>query len=426
MALNESLVAAGDSGKAIAPPETQKASNAGSGSTFQELSATEASLYPATGFGGVPFYYGWKDVIAPGTYQVPLRRFRGDTGTSPLVATPERIKHWDKMGNQMIQDGINIPIVLDHSEAADDNRGYAQKFRVNPADGRLEALCQLRGNDARDAAARNDVSILRVDDYNDGQGKQWHDVIRHIALTPIGIVGDQGEFHQAASAAGSHQMADKMLKCTDAQYSKLHDMIQGLSAVPDDEKMGHVVGALCNMSMADDGDAGENITKMSRAEIGAAAKANRAKWKADSAKLATDLPAVQQQLSSATTRVSELSAQIPNTMAPSAVKALRDSASAYMDIAVSKGAITPAVRDRVYHALAGTNDKPNYQCLSSANGTDEAPILTVAKVLAENTPAAAQQLSGAQTLTRTEPDGVTPKPLPYLRKRSEEASAFAM
>ena len=408
---------------AIDAKKTQKASLALlDGGELQRLSATNGIDLPSSVF-GEPAYYAWKDVISPGDWLAPTTYGDGTTRIEDLKATPERIRHWAEAGNQMCSAGVEIPIVADHSEKSGDSRGYIKLFKVENGD--LQCLCQLIGDSAKLEAARNRVSIGRSNYANDGKdgGKSWQDVITHVALTPRPVVSNQDTFRQAASAAKGTGMADKMLPCSETHMAKLHELVPGLAGMDDNAKIGHIVSHLCTMSAADDADAGDGMSKMSRTEIMVAAGKNRKAWREELAAVKTQLSGAQQQLSTANDQVQRLSAQVPASLPAEAVDALRSSASVLFDSAVEKASITPAVRDAVFTAMAGSNEKPNYQCLSKG-ACSEAPILAVAKALNQNPPRTGvdgKAITGTQQLSRATPgaDGKIKLPFQLFRENQQ-------
>lgn len=142
----------------------------------------------------VPVTYFWKDAIQVGDYVHPL------TGQKFSVDR-SRIDHWVGKFNRMKRAGVEVPTPVDHSEAAEDNRGFVVDARRNGD--KLKLLHQAIGKDAAIVAARNRCSVYIDPDFRDGNGKRWGEVIAHSAYTPKPVVHGQGAFVPFAASRGA-------------------------------------------------------------------------------------------------------------------------------------------------------------------------------------------------------------------------------
>lgn len=132
--------------------------------------------------GGVPCHYDWSDLIRVGDFTHPI------TGARILV-TPARLQHWDESGNAMLSSGVGIPVNVEHGLGAHASRGNVVQFRIDGD--RLQGLLQMIGDDAQVLLARNKISVgIDPQDYPDGTGRVWHDVIYHVSITQFPVVSN--------------------------------------------------------------------------------------------------------------------------------------------------------------------------------------------------------------------------------------------
>ena len=142
----------------------------------------------------VPVSHFWKDVIGVGRFRHPV------TGQT-FEVDQARIDRWIAKFRRMREAGIEIPTPVDHSDRAEDNRGFVVDARR--VGGKLQLLHEVVGEDAAKLALRNRCSVFIDPDYTDEHGKRWGEVIAHSAFTPKPVISGQGEFVPfAASCLG--------------------------------------------------------------------------------------------------------------------------------------------------------------------------------------------------------------------------------
>jgi hypothetical protein len=155
--------------------------------------ATDAPLRPAAGLTGdfpaqvsdLPAFYYWKDAIAVGSYVHPAGRFS-------LNITRDRLDGFVSNFARMRNNGVGVPILMDHSATASSTLGWIVDVRRD-GDQLLE-LHQFLGESARDVGLRNKVSLGIDPHFVDGKGNQYGEAIVHSAVTPTPVVPEQGEF----------------------------------------------------------------------------------------------------------------------------------------------------------------------------------------------------------------------------------------
>jgi hypothetical protein len=297
----------------------------------------------------------------------------------------------------MLAAGVAIPINCDHSDRARDVVGYVKAFRLDGD--HLLALCQFIGDDAALMAARNLVSVGIDPHFTDGQARQWGEAIVHLALTPVPVVPNQGEFVQASLANSEDTLllsdetprladAGPWVACTPEQLAALSELIPGGADITPVDCITRVIQHLRSAADSDEED-----EDASDSELAA-------------------------QLSAARQRIAELSARLPPTLGEDAEAAMVESATARFDAAVACGGISPAARDRLIATLVRSGDgKANLIALSrSANSrADRALALAVADILIDNQPIEPGERTGLQALARPVP-GEESSPIEQLQR----------
>jgi hypothetical protein len=133
----------------------------------------------------LPAYYYWKDAIVVGSYVHPAGRFS-------LDITRDRLDGFVQNFNRMKDNGVGVPILMDHAATASSTLGWI--IDVKRDGDRFLELHQFLGEDARDIGLRNKVSLGIDPAFVDGQGNQYGEAIVHSAVTPVPVVAGQGEF----------------------------------------------------------------------------------------------------------------------------------------------------------------------------------------------------------------------------------------
>lgn len=114
--------------------------------------------------------------------------------------TPATLRHWAATFGNMKANGVKVPIPSTH-EGVDDpdkNRGWVEDIFVDGDS--LVMLCDLIGDDAIAAAARNDVSIGCPSSFTDGRGTKYERPIHHVALTPNPVIPGLSAFEPIAAS----------------------------------------------------------------------------------------------------------------------------------------------------------------------------------------------------------------------------------
>lgn len=391
---------------------------------------------------GQPVHYYWKDLINVGDYKHPTKNFH-------MSITKPDVGELVKTGKAMVAAGINIPILYSAEPSETDNdhsidaQGQIKELARNSlgnmidfkADGnQIMGLCRFVGDDAEKLASRNEVSIGLDPKYIDGKGNDWGRAIVHVALTPVPVAGDQGQFIQAASRntasadvltlstaavtpKGDSTMSDHMMPCSQATMDHLHKMVPGLSDAPLEEKAARVAQHLHTYSMMDDADAGgpSSIGTMSRADIITTAATNRAALKAERDRLAAERVTLNDQMQT-------MSRQVVKPLDDEAESAVVEALDTKLSMCMSRGAIDNTTGKQLKSLLIGEPGKRNLLSMSrAANPTgDKSFASALLDVLGNNKPLTVNlgAATNAQNMSRHSPDEKTPQ-----EKRATDAAA---
>jgi hypothetical protein len=145
-----------------------------------------------------------KEVISDGTFS-----YRDQVTGLPrtLVVTPEMRRHWHDEGNKMLSLGLTVPVPCEHdfdahpmapADSLKNNAGWIKKYTLK--DGKLFSIVDI--TDA-DVGKKLGGSIRWTSpwfsSFTDGDGRQWNNVISHLALTTRPRVIKQAPFSDVAA-----------------------------------------------------------------------------------------------------------------------------------------------------------------------------------------------------------------------------------
>ena len=146
----------------------------------RRIPTESATLLTTTDQAGQPVYRFWKELIRVGQFVHPVTKKK-------IPVTPTRLAHWYESGKRMVADGVRLPVNVDHLLSARNGLGEIKNFELR-GDGLFGEL-EVVGDDARDLVNRNGTSC-GLDDFKDGTGKLWKDVIYHVAVCQFPVITD--------------------------------------------------------------------------------------------------------------------------------------------------------------------------------------------------------------------------------------------
>jgi hypothetical protein len=146
-----------------------------------------------------------KEVIGPGTY------FYVDEATGAprkLVVTPELTRYWHDQGNKMLNAGLPVPVPYEHDFSAHpmtprekllNNAGQVKEYRLKGD--KLWSVVDVTDPDVRKKIGHSiRWTSPWINSFVDGDGKEWKNVISHLALTTRPRVTKQEPFASVAAA----------------------------------------------------------------------------------------------------------------------------------------------------------------------------------------------------------------------------------
>ena len=142
----------------------------------------------------------WKELIREGEWT------NLDAGFT-LKVDRERLELWVRNFNDMAEAGIRVPVPWGHSYDPRDNAGFVDELEL-----REDALWGLLSIPNPEDAAKLGSTVWSVSvsintNFVDGSGREWGEVIEHVALTNYPVVTDQADFVQAAARNGDERRA---------------------------------------------------------------------------------------------------------------------------------------------------------------------------------------------------------------------------
>lgn len=146
-----------------------------------------------------------KEIIGPGTYWYVDQK----TGVPhKFVVTPQLTKHWHEMGSKMLSAGLPVPVPYEHDfdqhpmtpkEQLLNNAGEVKEYRLKGDT--LFGVVNIQ-DDAVKGKIGKSVRWTSpwINSFTDGDGRQWDNVITHLALTSRPRITKQAPFPSIAAA----------------------------------------------------------------------------------------------------------------------------------------------------------------------------------------------------------------------------------
>lgn len=138
------------------------------------------------------------------------RTYHSPDGDVPV--TTDRLKHWEKEHAKLTKNKYIAPIDWDHAadiagaspvklskgktRSAKNTVGKLAGFKVAPDGSHAELLLEITDPQAKGRAERNEVYVSPVifDNWKDGEGNQYKDVITHVDIVNHPVDNSQGPF----------------------------------------------------------------------------------------------------------------------------------------------------------------------------------------------------------------------------------------
>lgn len=326
--------------------------------------------------GDMPVQRFKKDMIRVGEYVHPVHKWSMDV-------TPERLYRWLGAYKKMRENGVDVEIVKDHSDSADDIVGYVIDMMVeeNSEDKlALFGIHEMRGEAAIHLAGIcKNVSVYIDKDYIDGERRSYGEAIVHSSLCQQPVVPGQDAFIPiAASAAGGSKVPIMTLKFSQEKEKmdeKLLKQIQELlgadESLTEDTLLDRLTKKLSSLN-----DKIEEATKQNT-------------------KLTGEIESLK---ASAANKDGEVKID------PNLAEQMGTTAKEQLSLLVKAGKITPACEKLLASSLIGETGSRNVRMLS-IGGKDKPSVFSgIITALKENDIVKLGEQTGAQvTLSRVTP-----------------------
>ena len=306
-----------------------------------------------------------KDMISLGTYVHPVHKWK-------LNVTLDRMKKWVSAFSTMKENGVDVEVPLDHSLSAGKNIGYLKDMMIEG--GTLFGILEIRGQDSIDIVRRNkNVSVWIAQDYKDGKGNSYGEVIKHCSVVQQPVVPQQADFIPiAASQAGidvTENVPIYFSKRSETMTKEQLDKLKTLFGLGDDATEETVLSLI------------EKQTKEQSEKLSSSQEENIAlKSQLDKSKAASKID--------------------PNTL-ELAGTTIEDRIA----MLTEKGNITPAVAKKLSTILVGPQGNRNEFSLSLGENQSPSIASQVVDALKGNDPVKLGEHTKSQVLSREEPGG---------------------
>lgn len=287
--------------------------------------------------------------------------------------TPATLLHWVDTFQAMKANGVTVRIPNTHEgvDDPDQTRGIVEDIFIDGNS--LIMSCDLIGDDAIAAAARNDVSICVPTELIDGLGKKHVRPIQHVALTPNPVIPGLAAFERIAASESRTKMKGFDMKLTDIEKAIGLDAgtltesnaVETIKAHVD--KTGTL--ALSNVAKALGSDGFDGLDKIELAVK----------------------TVVDKKVENAVKLIKEPKAK---DVDPMIIKLSRKNCENTLDNLVAAARITPAVKDQLHELFL--SDTPLTLSLATTHSTDQFDAFC--EILKGNNPVPLEDATGPQTL----------------------------
>lgn len=155
---------------------------------------------------GQPVLRVRKDLLAVGTYRPPDRAWT-------LAVDRDRLQKLARRFGEMKAGGVRVPVISvdargNHNWKPENARGYLVELEAQ--EDRLIGTLELIGDEAVRLPGRSEVSVGIHPDFRDGLGREFGEVIDHVAICLNPVVPDQRSWRIAASRTGEPASRDDL------------------------------------------------------------------------------------------------------------------------------------------------------------------------------------------------------------------------
>lgn len=142
-----------------------------------------------------------KELIYPGTF---IKVDENDKPEFRLIVDDKLIDHWVDTFDRMKDNGVDVPVPIEHSEDPEDRRGTVvalrKEFNKERGVDSLYAYVTFRKG-SENLAEHSQVSLFSPPDMKDGVGNKYTRPITHVAITDYPLVPGLSRWSRSAAAS---------------------------------------------------------------------------------------------------------------------------------------------------------------------------------------------------------------------------------
>jgi transcriptional regulator of NAD metabolism len=316
-----------------------------------------------------------KDMIKLGVYIHPIHKWK-------LNVTEDRLYRWLTNFKAMRTNGVDVEVPLDHSFSAEKNLGYVVDAMVEKdSQGVLTlfGILEVKGDQANNVIERNkNVSVWISENYTDGKGNFYGEVIKHCSVVQQPVMPQQEPFVSIAASMqgakdekipiyflGSNNMKKELLE----QFKKLFGLEDSIT----EETLFSTIEKQIQTKTEEDKKTQESLLSL------------------------------RTQLEKANAKAASMG-QEDKGMDANTLELVGSTMSDKLELLVTAGKITPAVAKTLSAALIGAQGSRNEKALSLGDNQSASLASQVIDALKENDALKLKEQTGAQVLSQQNPD----------------------
>lgn len=315
-----------------------------------------------------------KDMIKLGTYIHPIHKWK-------LNVTEDRLYKWLTNFKAMRENGVDVEVPLDHSFSAEKNLGYVIDAMVEKdAKGVLTlfGILAVKGEEANNVIERNkNVSVWIAENYTDGKGTFYGEVIKHCSVVQQPVMPQQESFVQiAASMQGTEEKIPIYFLGSNNMKKELLEQFRKLFGFDD---------------------------KVTEETLFSAIETGLKEKKVEDKKIQENLLSLKAQLEKATSKAASMGEE-EKGMDANTLELVGTTMADKLELLVSSGKITPAVSKSLSSALIGAQGSRNEKALSLGENQTPSVATLVIDALKENDALKLKEQTNSQVLSQQNPD----------------------
>lgn len=142
-----------------------------------------------------------KELVYPGHF---VKKSSKGNVEFELPVDESLMNHWVATFNKMTENGVEVPVPVEHTTDPSQRRGTVVDLKVEPSEERegdaLFAYIKFNDKDAANQYKHTGISLYCPPDFVDGKGRKYVRPITHAALTDYPLIPGLGKFEAIAAS----------------------------------------------------------------------------------------------------------------------------------------------------------------------------------------------------------------------------------